>query len=367
MTRRLAALVVGLLVLASCGDGDGPAADEARLEVDGSVTVVAPDGTVETLTDAATLDFGDRVTVDDGTATVAMAGGQEYELRAGPVPSELEIASPPVLLDGDVLVVAGFPAQVRHGTTTVSALGAMKLVSSVPSVVSYAGRARIDGAGRLDEVAGLHQVVLTSSAVPEPLTYDGSDAWDRRHLAEAMAFGGRLEALARGYAADQDATGARSVSFYEAVIPSLADEREFSADLLADRSVGETIVGASIATQGRDGTFRERWGEVFSFRDEGAAWGLVALDQGVSSAPVLDMVELAVSAPRPSTSTTSTSTSTSSSTSPPPVPTTEDAGPEPTTPRPPDPDPAPPTTGLLDAVLDPVASILEDLLGVIGL
>ncbi|WP_436793502.1 hypothetical protein [Actinospongicola halichondriae] len=363
--RRLAAFVVGALVLASCSDDGGPAADEARIEVDGSVTVVAADGSTGTLTNDATLDFGDRVTVDAGSAMVELAGGQQYELRSGPTPSVLEIASPPVLASGDVLVVAGFPAQVRLGTTTVSAMGAMKVVSAVPSVVSYAGRARIDGAGRLDEVVALRQVVLTSSAIAEPLVYDGADEWDRRYLAEAMAFGDRLEALGRGYTADLGADSVRSASFYEAVIPALGDDREFSADLLGDRRAGETIIGASIVVQGRDDTFRTRWNEVFEFRDEGAAWGLVALDQGVSSAPVLDTVELAVAAPQPPS--TSTVPSTPTSTSRPPVPTTDGSDPGPTTSTPPDPDPTPPTTGLLDPIADPVAAILEDLLGIIGL
>ncbi len=362
--RLLLALAVPLASLVACGDGGGPADDEARLRVDGSVTVAYVDGGTETVDGDATLSFGDVVTVDEGTATLELAGGQTYELRARPTPTTLEVGAPPTLTGGDVLVSGGFPAQLRQGSTTVSALGAMKVDSAVPQVVSYAGRARIDGAGSLDEVLGLRQVVLTPSATSEPLEYDGSDEWDRRYLAEAIAFGTRLEALARGYSAD---LGARtpSVSFYEAVLPALGDEREFGADLVDDRAAGETIVGAAIVVQGREGTFRDRWESVFGFRDQGAAWGLVALDQGVSSAPLLDTVELAVGAPRPSTTTTSTTTTTSGSDQPDTTTTEPPRGP--TTTEPPAPPPSPPTTGLLDPVLDPVGDILDDLLGVIGL
>lgn len=365
--RRVATLVAAATValgLASCGDGDEPAADEARVEVDGRATITRLDGTTETLDDSATLVFGEVVAVDEGTATVTFAAGERYELRAEPVTSRLELGSPPTVLEGDVLVADGFPASVRYDTVTLSALGPLKVSSGVPDATSYAGRARIDGAGSLDEVEGLRRVVLTASATPEPLTYDGADGWDRRYLSEAVAFGERLEALARGYTADIGPDATRPASFYEAVIPALDDEREFSDDLLGDRPVGEILVGAAIAVQGRDGPFRERWDQVFAFRDEGAAWGLVAAAQGVSSAPLLETIELAVavaSPPPPGTTptttgspTTTTGTSTSTTTAPPPT------GP----PTPPPTGPPPPT---IDPVLDPVGDIVDRLLGALGL
>ena len=280
------------------------------------------------------------------------------------------IGAPPTLLSGDALVSGGFPAQLRFESSTVSAQGAMKLSSAVPAVTSYAGRARIDGAGSLDEVLGLRRVVLTSSAVAEPLTFDGADAWDRRFLAEAVAFGDRLEALARGYTADLGASGGQTVSFFEAVVPALAEEREFGADLLADRPVGETLVGAAIVVQGRDGSFRERWDEVFSFRDLGAGWGIVALDQGVSSAPLLDTVELALASPTPTeppeTTTTGAPSNASSTSTTVASPTTTGT----TTTSVPEEPPPPPPAGLLDPLdplLDPVGQILGDLLGALGL
>lgn len=365
----VALVLVGALGLASCGDDETPGPEQARLEVDGRVTVSLAAGGTETVTDTATLAFGDVVVVDDGTATVSLAGGERYELRAGPDPSELEIGAPPTVLAGDVLVAEGFPAGVRYDTVTLSALGPLKVDASVPDAVSYAGRARIDGAGALDEIQGLRRVVLTASATPEPLVYDGSDAWDRRYLAEAVAFGDRLEALARGYTADLGPGGGRSAGFFEAVIPALDDEREFDDDLLDDRPPGETLVGAAIAVQGRDGPFRERWEQVFAFRDAGAAWGLVAADQGVSSAPLLDTIELAVTAstvPPPSSTTAPPNTTSSTAPGPggsdPTTATTTTTAPSPTTEP-----PSPPSTGLLEPVLDPVDDIVDDLLGALGL
>ena len=67
---------------------------------------------------------------------------------------------------------------------------------------AYAGRARVTGVGDVGEVQGLRRLVLVAGATPEPITFDGSDDWDRRFLGEAIAFGDRLEALARGYTSD---------------------------------------------------------------------------------------------------------------------------------------------------------------------
>ena len=371
MTRlRVLVAVVALtgFVLVGCGD-DGLDVEQGRLEVSGRVVVDASDGSQSVVTDGHTVDFGDVITVEDGTATLTLARGQVYELRSGEEDAVLEVASAPRLLAGDVLVSEGFPAQLRWDTTTLSARGAVKVESAVPQAVAYAGRTRIDGAGDLDELLGLRQVVLTPSAEPSPLDYDGADDWDRRYLGEAIAFGERLEALARGYTADLGPGGGRSASFFEAVLPPLDDEPEFSADLLdPDRDVGETLVGAAIAVQGVEDTFRERWVEVFSFRDDGAAWGIVALDQGVSSAPLLETIELAITTPTSSLppSTTEPPETTTSSPSP-----TTTNGP-PTTggtppPSPPTSPPPPPSTGLLEPLVDPVSEILQDLLEVLGL
>jgi hypothetical protein len=368
--RRVLVAVVALgLVAGSCSD-DGPGIDEARLRVDGQATVTDSEGMVEVVTDGATLSFGDTLVVDEGTATMELAAGQVYELRAGDVDSVVLVGSPPTLLAGDALVADGFPAAITYETTTLSAQGALKVRAGVPSASAYAGRARISGAGDLAEVVGLRQVVLTPSAAPEPLVYDASDPWDRRFLGEAIAFGQRLEALARGFTSELQPGGGRSASFFESVVPALADEREFSADLLGDRPPGETLVGASIAVQGRNGTFRERWEAIFAFRDAGAAWGLVALDQGVSSAPVIETIELAIAdAPLSADPTTTTTGSTTTTLRPPGAPSPPGDG---------DPDvttttgtstttTTTPQQGILDPVLQPVDEMLQDVLEALGL
>lgn len=376
-----ALLVVAALAIVFRTDGP-PGPNQARLDVAGSATVMRSDGTSEVVTAGATLDFGDIVVADEGTAVVEFAAGHRYELRDGTVgsadPSRLVVEMPPTLEAGDALVLDGFPSGLRVGGTTLSAVGATRARVDAGGAVAavYVAQAGLAGDTPVDAVPALRQIGLGAAGAIVPLAYDGADPWDRRFLGESIAFGNRLEALARGYTNDlQPSSQSTSASFFESVLPALDDEREFGADLLdADRPAGETLVGAAIAVQGRRGPFRERWEQIFTFRAQGAAWGLVAHDQGVSSAPVLETLELAIvesplsADPRPTTTTTAPPPTTA-----PPAPSPTTTTPPPTTapPQPPPTTPPPEDDGLLgpvlDPVLDPVTGILGDVLGVLGL
>ncbi len=371
MTRRPIALVIVALVatglaatgLAACGD-DGPDADQARLELEGTAAVVAADGAETVLDDDATLDLGDTVTLTAGSADLVLADGSRFSLRmVDDAGSSVTVDRPLVLVAGDLLATDGFPAPIRVGDATVTALGATRVDADEARVEVYTGRATLAGVGDVEEVRALRQRILSTSATTVPADYDAEDDWDRAYLGEAIAFGRRLEALARGYT--QELRGDGSRSFFEAVLPQLDREAEFGDDLLdPDRPAGETLVGAAIVVQGRDGTFRGRWEDVFGFRAQGAAWGLVALDQGVSQAPVLDTIEQAVAA-------TPTAPTAPPPTAPPPTApptTTPPVGPPttapPTTP-PPDPDgdgDGDPDDGLLEPVIDPVQDIVRELI-----
>lgn len=367
MRRMLGALLLAAVVAAGCGD-DGPAGDQARLRIDGSATVTGPDGRAETVTDDTTVGFDDTVAIEDGTGSLEFADGSTYELR-GPGESDersgshVRIGAPPELLAGELLVVDGYPATVIVDTTTLSASGVLRVDADEERATAYTGRTMLSGLGDLAELRALRSVLLSAAAAPEPLEYDGSDAWDRRYVGDAVAFGRRLEALARGYTSEL--RSGVTVRFLEAVLPALDEEREFNADLLDERRPpGETLVGAAIAVEGNDGNFRDRWDAIFEFRDAGAVWGLVALDQGVSSAPVLETIELAIGRtaggdlPTSTTTTTSTTTSTTSGTDPTTTVTTTTT----TTTAPPDED-----DGVLDPLLEPGGDAVQDLLESLGL
>jgi len=356
-------LVAGVLAVLLRTDGDAPGPAQARVEVvEGAVRVTVPTGATRTVTDADTVDFGDVVEVAEGSARLELADGSAYELRhRDGVGSALVVGGPPELTAGDALVIAGFPARIRVGTATLRAQGALRVDAASETAVAYAGRAGVAGVGDVSELRMLRRLVLVPGAGPEPAAFDGADEWDRRYLGKAIAFGERLEALARGYTSDLPPGGGSSVEFYRAVLPALDEEREFNTDLLdPSRPPGETLVGAAIAVQGRRGTFRDRWAEVFAFRGAGAAWGLVALDQGVSSAPLLETIELAIGIP-PSSPAATDAPSTTTTTAGPGT-TTSTTGPTTTTTAPPPDGPERPPGGLLDPVVDPLDGLLDGLL-----
>jgi hypothetical protein len=98
-----------------------------------------------------------------------------------------------------------------------------------------------------------------------------------------MELADQLQARSDGMTASLRPGEGRSVGFYRTVLPALAGETQFVSDLVQPaRLPGETLVGATLVRLGRQGTFTQRWSRAFAFRDEGASWGLVALDQGVT-------------------------------------------------------------------------------------
>ncbi len=366
----VAVFAAGVAALAVGDREPDPGPEQARLDVEGSATVTAVDGTTRTIVDDdGILDFGEKVALDAGSATLELADGSTFELRhRDGVGSTLEVGSPVRLTGGDILVAGGFPAQIALDTATLTAQGALRVDAEDTTASAYAGRTRVTGVGDVGELPGLRRLVLVAGASPEPVVFDGGDPWDRRFLGEAIAFGERLEALARGYTSDLASGAGQSVAFFRSVLPELADQRDLGDDLMDPaRSPGETLVGAAITVRARQGTFRERWQEVFAFRAAGAAWGLVALDQGVSSAPVLETIELALgvaedpaadeaSSPAPGRRSTPTgpvarprppTTGTTTTTTPPP--------------------PPPGGGGLLEPVTDPGSAVVGGLLDVLGL
>ena len=195
----------------------------------------------------------------------------------------------PVLLGGDVLVTTGTgELALTAGAVGVVVRGAAK-VSGGQSVVvsSYTGSADVTVAGQTITVPALRQLVVPAAGplppTPTPVAYHAGDAWDMRYLGDAIALGNELDARSQGFSAQVGPTDGRTADFFRRLLDPLAAQPSFTDESLSvDRPPGETLVGAAIAVEGTMGSFDERWTEVFAFRDQGASWGLVALDQGVT-------------------------------------------------------------------------------------
>jgi hypothetical protein len=380
------ALALAVAVPAGCSD-DGPGEGEARLEVEGRA-VVERDGDEQEVVDGGTnVGPGDRIEVTDGVATMAMRGGSRLELRAGrgdAGDSVLLMGEVPVLEAGDLLVSSPASTDVESaGTTLTIEEGAAQVTRAHGvAVAAYEGTVNLDSAGQERTVPALRQMLVPRLGrppqAPRPLAYDEDDPWDRRFLGAAIDVGDRLDALATGYTRNLRDGEGRTPGFFRLVLPGLDDEPDFGAELIRlDRPPGETLIGAAITDLGRRGDFVDRWESVFRFRDEGAHWGLVALDQDVSGTPLLGAIEQAVSSSPLAfvepirRSPVITTPPTPPSTEPEPPPTTEPPPPTTEPPPPTDPpilEPFEPFTPALEPVVDPLQEVVEGLVaGLLGL
>jgi hypothetical protein len=291
MRRAFAVLsVAGLLAGGAACSKKSLEAGEARLVAAGHVQLSEDGKKPRRVSRPERIRFGDVVHVVSGSATITTAEGTRYELR----PGELQFAATPMLVRGDVLV------RTRRKAAEVEAAGSQALVrgtarlsrSLAVSAAVYEGEARLRSGGAPFTVPALRQATIPSIGVmpsaATPIAYDDRDEWDRRYLGAAMAFGRELEARSRAFGPNVARGEGRTPGFYRLLLPELEREAQFGGSLLDPaRSAGETLVGATLAVSGTKATFPERWQSIFRFRDEGAAWGLVALDQAVNDVPDL--------------------------------------------------------------------------------
>ena len=302
MTRsRLVRLVAGLVGVALAATGCSTAhlgAGDARLAATGVVQVSRHGGAWRTAR-GGVLHFGDRVRVVHGSARLTLAGQRVLELRDR---SRVEVRPAPLLLAGDLLVV------VPQGRLGIAADPVVATVSSGAARLSrglafsagvYAGSVSVESAGQSLAVPALRQADVPAVGLvpsrPVPLIYRDSDMWDRRFLGDWIDLGRDLESSSRGLTGELPAGDRPSTVFYRRLVPGLRSQPAFTPGLLGrGHDPGETVVGAAITVTGRRGVFAQRWDGVFGFRDEGAAWGLVALDQLADRNALLAQIEAAL-------------------------------------------------------------------------
>lgn len=303
---RLALATVAVLAtlgVAGCSKSHTPAA--GRLSVEGQAEVTRPGQDRREVSGSRDLAAGDRVRIREGTAVIRLPDDRRLELRAG---SDVEMQAAdgssdvrPTLLGGDLLVVSGRSAfDVALTGADVAVSGDARISRGVSLLVaSYKGSAVLTAGGSTLTVPALRQAALPATgqfpARATPLEYSSGDAWDQRYLSETMEVSSQLAARSDGFTAQLAGTDGHTLNYFRDLVPALAAEPAFTAALFnPSRPAGETLVGAAITLQGKKGAFADRWGAVFRFRDEGAPWGLVALDQDVDRAPVFQTVDGAI-------------------------------------------------------------------------
>lgn len=402
LRRGLLVGVVTVLAMPACSGGGGD--DRYVLRVDGVANVTGDDGAHRFDGGKHKVRPGDVVEVTSGSAVLALPGAGSLELRAGRTVraaqagrtagappagnSRLRLGALPELVAGDALVMTGGDdVRLLAGGATLRVEGGAARVrrSSGVTVAVYRGAATVDALGRTlsHPVSAYRQVsVADTGALPRravPLVYDRvrPDPWDVRYLGDAIDLGGQLER--RSLALSREVTSAVSGSLLESLLPSLRTTRFDGTIVDRTRSVGESVVGASIALSG-PGDFTRRWNAAFRFRRQGADWGLVAVDQRARRAAlfgaldgVLDRLpgRFVTGGARAPTTTTAAPTGGGATT------TTTTSSPRPTTPPTTVPRPPDPLGGLLGPILgqsppttadpnDPLSNLLDDVGGLLG-
>ncbi len=300
MAVLLSLLAVGLT---SCSRSSEPAA--GRLVVDGRAEVNRPGQDRREVTGSRNLTFGDRVRVLQGTAVVRLPEGRRLELRVG---TDVELqagvrgtVAQPTLHAGDLLVTAGAgPLVVAVTGADVAVQGDARLSRGLAMLVgAYKGTVQMSSNGSTLTVPALRQAAIPAAGPfptkAAPLEALATDPWDLRYLSDAIQLSNQLAARSDGFTAQLGPTEGRSFNYFRELLPRLAAEPGFTPQLLNPaRPPGETLVGAAITLEGSLGAFAERWAAVFGFRDLGAAWGLVAADQGVAAGPLMAAIESAI-------------------------------------------------------------------------
>lgn len=296
------ALLAGGVAVALAVRDEGVPRAGARVVVDGRATVVRVDGSTEALASGDVVLAGEEVRVEAGTVVLELAAGGTVEGRAGAgrtPSSRILVGERPELLAGEALVAGKGGLAVVAAGTVVSLDGddAAARVERGLSVTAatYRRATTVDSAGQVRSVAALRQLGIASlgrpPARPVPLRYEETDPWDLRYLGPAIELTAQLEAVSRAVTANTPSGAATSEPFLEALLPGLRGEPALASLLAsgAPRHPGEALVGAAVALLAGD-DLPSAWREVFGFREQGATWGLVALDQRVNGAELLDLL-----------------------------------------------------------------------------
>ena len=284
------ALTVLAASLAACGGGSSNGL--GRLTVTGVVQYASAHGTLHPTGSGQVLRAGDLVQVTSGTALIRLVPDGVVELRAGTAVTVDEV---PRLTAGDVLIEpAAHPLRVSSANATlVVPAGAAQLAMNAGldgglTAKVYRDRSslQIEGNPSLAIAAPREALLKVTSRLPipaTPLRYDDTDAWDRRYLATVEAFSRQLTAAATGFNAQLPSGQTHDAVYYQRLLPELMTS--VVAESLqgqAPAKPGDDLIALAMAMRGRRGAFGDRLRQELAFKADGADWGLVSVDQGIS-------------------------------------------------------------------------------------
>ena len=404
--RRIAVVVLVFLIpigLAACGR---TSSGLGRLTVTGEATLTRLHGTAQNASSGAEVRAGDRVEVSSGEVVVSLHGGVLH-LRSG---ADLVVDATPRLNAGSVLIQpngASMSVSALRGTLVVPKGVAQLAVGPVTANLTakvYTAVSQLVIRGNPSvPIAAPRQVTLTPDTrlpvTAGPLQYQAADVWDHLYLGPAVSVSDQLAAAANGFNAQLSATQGKDASFYQQLLPDLNGRPDFVAAFYTAQhdqplagapaaKPGDYLIASVIALRANGGSLVNRLNDELLFYAQGANWGFVAYDQGVTDQTgvlndllgAIGRASLPISGTSPSQIAIGPppSTATTPTTRPPTQPTT---APVPTSPRVtgpppvttpttnpltiPAPSPSPPGIlgGLLNPLLDPLINALNNILG----
>ena len=291
------AVIAGLLAMALAGCSHSTNSF-AHLSVDGQASLVTPSGGTRTAHSGEGISAGDRVQVTSGEASVHLRAGT-VQLRGG---SELIVDDNLRLMAGAVLIQpAGKPLRVSALTASLnvpSGAAQMALGAGASTLTAkvYQGTSELDLDGNPPSSIAAPRQAIVAADNPQPvqaipLKYEDADGWDHLYLAPAIAFSGQLAAAAAGFNAQVPANQGKDAAFYQQLVPGLSGRSDFaSAFPVVDRTPsggsactpGDCLIASVIALRGTKDTIQTRLANELAFYGQGAPWGFVGYDQGVT-------------------------------------------------------------------------------------
>ena len=365
---------VGLILAlggAGCSRGPHQSAEPAMtLEVAAGSATIVGGGATNQVSSQQGIGVGYRVTVPDGgLAVLRLAPGRTFQIGPGvaliTTPDTVQLEQ-----GGAVGLVTSQGTIDSPGVTVQGSYGVFRVDSGpVTRVAVYRGEAKVSVPTGSITVPAYRQVTVAGGglpAVPSPLqlTQDG-DVWDHQFLQPAIDLDSQLASFGNGLEAQLGESSASAV--FDAVIPSATDVAYVAPFFSQPRS--EVLIGWVIASDiaaATKGNVDSLFQTVMGLHALGESWGVVAMEYGVGADVVfsglqdaLNRLRISLTSPTPRF----VAEPTPSPVHPAPTPSPTKSGPRLPTVTPNTPTPTPPS--LLGSLLDPVTSLLGQILNLL--
>jgi hypothetical protein len=284
--------VVAAGVAVATTQSAAPIAPGTARVIPGDAAVTVHRGTPVAAADAL-LRAGDTLTVERGVAGLRTTLGTIYATAGSLV---AVTSGAPRITRGDALVNGkDMVVGMRAGAATINGIARVRQGLTL-EVDVYRGGAVVRTATETLGIPRLRRAVVSGNGATlvtiAPLVINAADKWDRKFLGTAIELDAALNARSRGLTAQVGGDGG-------AVIDKVIAATGFQGlTALRDEPAGEFVVAAELASAEHLGS--EAVKAALKLREEGASWGLIALEQGLHTLPAtldgIDNVVVPVSA-----------------------------------------------------------------------